>query len=363
MEIFDTEVIILTDQGKNTGIGRFGPGLIRVLKPVFPNIKLYSLAYFEGSHNINSIVQTKYYASRLYQVPWAIFKNNWFIRKNMLVNNKNLHIIGSDYSLSTESRNVVMTIHEYYYTIFNVFQAPSVLEKAKEVMYNANEMRLKFYSTHAREIVANSESTSKQIRLGLGRNSTVVYIPVDKSRFLPRDKLYSRIKLKLPTDKTIILNVSGGGSNKNIQLLASILKLLPENVIMIKIGYPIYSERCINLKDVSEESYPLYFNAADVYLNSSTAEGLGLPLLESLASGLPIISTRYSTALEVLGEITGTVVKDNSNPSEFAEILFSIIDSKENRELSEKALLRSQFFSDERARNSLLSVYKNAFGL
>lgn len=69
------------------------------------------------------------------------------------------------------------------------------------------------------------------------------------------------------------------------------------------------SHRVLILQDVEEEELSGLYQGASVYLATSQEEGLGLSVLEAMASGLPVIATRTAGATEcVLDGTTGWLV-------------------------------------------------------
>lgn len=51
-----------------------------------------------------------------------------------------------------------------------------------------------------------------------------------------------------------------------------------------------------------DEAVPLLYEMANAFVMPTTGEGFGLPMLEALATGLPVVTTRYSGQLEFLNE-------------------------------------------------------------
>ena len=102
--------------------------------------------------------------------------------------------------------------------------------------------------------------------------------------------------------------------------------------------------------EVAEEALaPLYANAeAFVYL--SAYEGFGLPPLEAMACGTPVVALDASSLREVVGE--GGVLLDTAEPAAVARSLRAILTDRSLRQrLSERALQQASKFSwDETAR-------------
>ena len=51
------------------------------------------------------------------------------------------------------------------------------------------------------------------------------------------------------------------------------------------------------------ELLPLYYNAADLYLATSTAEGFSFPIIEAVNSGLPVVAPRIDVFVEVFRDL------------------------------------------------------------
>ncbi len=363
MEIYEDELIVITDQGNNSGLGRRTFEMIRILKPVFPNIKVLSLNY-SGNHLDGSTKVAQYQTGNIFNIPVVKFKNIRHIKKNKILDNKNLHLMGSDYRLTTISQNMVITLHEYYYVFRNILRAPSFTEKFKEISYDIGEIQVKRYARFAKEVISVSETAHDQILRSIGINSTVIYTTVDKSIFHWRNKEYARKILSLPLDKKIILNVSGGGGNKNLKVIDSISNKLPKDVLIVKVGYPIKNHKIMNVNNVNEKNYPLYFNAADLYLHTSSNEGFGIPLLEAISSGLPIVSSSIPTSVEILGSSNGPLIREKNDPIAYIEDIALKLDEDANREFSERSLIRSNIISsDDKARAKYVDVHKRAYNL
>lgn len=90
--------------------------------------------------------------------------------------------------------------------------------------------------------------------------------------------------------------------------------------------------------------YP-YMNEADIFLNTSEAEGYPLVLCEALCLGLPIVATDITGAHEILDQSRyGILVKENVD--DICIGVQKLLEDKDLRkEYSNKALLRSEMFS------------------
>lgn len=358
--ISDLKVDMITNQGIFTGVGRAADETFRVLRPYFPNLSLYSFNYIAQRSLKGSIPISKYSTHNLLKAPFVNWKNVKSIKKYEIFKNSNLHIIGTDYSLTKVAKNSIILAHELYYVINQIFKANSFKEMIKEMGFNYSEYLLSRYIKDAKIVMAPSKFSANQIEQKTGIKPIVAYYSVDTKKFTLRNKYKARKALNLPLNKKILLNVAGGGSNKNLTTLSEISNLLDESYVLVKANAPINGKRCLNLGLVAEEDYPLLFNAADLYLHTSTMEGFGFPLLESIASGLPVVSSRTSTAPEILSSC-GNYIDNPYNAPAYIQKIVEILDSTIISEYEANSYERSRYFSDEQFANILVDTYEKTF--
>ena len=108
---------------------------------------------------------------------------------------------------------------------------------------------------------------------------------------------------------------------------------------------------------VPEEEKPALYSLATLFLYPSLYEGFGLPPLEAMASGTPVIASHASSLPEVVGD--GGVLVDPQEPEAWAEAMVAVLTSPQKREeISAKAVEQAQKFSWRRTARETLEVYK-----
>ncbi len=109
---------------------------------------------------------------------------------------------------------------------------------------------------------------------------------------------------------------------------------------------------------VDDADLPALYSAANVFAYVSLYEGFGLPLLEAMACGTPVIASNVSSLPEVVGDVGLQV-----NPRDVADItqaLKAMIDRSDLRTTTIAAGLdRARTFSWEKAARELLAIYDN----
>lgn len=155
-------------------------------------------------------------------------------------------------------------------------------------------------------------------RFGLGRNTWVRPNAVDESRFFPpspgrRTELRLRHTHFAPEDK-LLVTVAKFMPQKNQLFLVDVLSRLPERYKLVLAGPvvsggPLHSRDAEYLDDIKTRIHELglegrvkvqigfvdaahYMQLADVYLMPNRQEGLGTPMLESMACGVPVVANR-----------------------------------------------------------------------
>jgi len=97
-----------------------------------------------------------------------------------------------------------------------------------------------------------------------------------------------------------------------------------------------------------------YYQLANVFVSMSEHEGFGVPLLESMYFGVPIIAYKSSAIPETLGN-SGIMIQ-NEEPEVVAEIIDIIkSDHKLKEEIIEKQKLQLTTFDFEKTRKELVS--------
>ena len=156
----------------------------------------------------------------------------------------------------------------------------------------------------------------------------------------------------------------------NILRSFTILPKKPGNdITLLKAGKPYTGEQRSYIENeglassvrylgfVEREKLPDVYRQASVLLMPSLYEGFGMPLLEAMACGIPVIASRRGSIPEVAGEAAFYV--DPEDPKDIARGVEKILnDSTLRQDLITKGLLRAKAFTWKRTAEETLMVYR-----
>src|SRR5207302_559206 len=109
---------------------------------------------------------------------------------------------------------------------------------------------------------------------------------------------------------------------------------------------------------ISDHDLPLFYNAAEVFVFPSIFEGFGLPVVESMASGAPTITSHGSSLEEVAGD--GALLVDPLDVSSIAATIQRVLESEEVKDqLIQRGLCRSAKLKPENFAAKLLDTYRS----
>ena len=112
---------------------------------------------------------------------------------------------------------------------------------------------------------------------------------------------------------------------------------------------------------VAEEDKPAFYRGAVAFVFPSRYEGFGLPPLEAMACGTPVVGSDAASLPEVVGD--AGVLLDPDDAEGMAGALIQLVQERRFRaELSRRALVQAARFSWERTARETLTAYKDVMG-
>lgn len=321
-------------------------------------------------HKTNDVIIKKMsFLTNLLSMPYAINKSKIDV----------LHVPAHYHTQITPfflNRNLkkILTIHDLTPLLF-----PETHIKKNAILWNST---LKLIKSKVDAIITDSMNTKIDC-------INYLKIPEEKIRVVPlaadarykplphmelvKEELKNKYKLKLP----FILCVGTLEKRKNIPTLIKAFNELITNEIKHKLiiigqkGWK-YNEifetiNRLGLNDeiiftgyVPDEDLVKFYNAADLFVYPSLYEGFGLPPLEAMACGTPVITSNTSSLPEVVGD--AGIMVDPYETDVLSDEMYKILTNESlHSNLRKRGLKRAEKFSWDRTARQTWKVYQDVY--
>lgn len=270
----------------------------------------------------------------------------------------------------TGAKNIV-TIHDLIF-----LKHPEFYPLIDRNIYN---IKARYACQKADRIVAVSECTKKDIIELYNIDPSkidVVYqgcFPIFKKKV--EDKVKEDVKKKHNLPARYLLSIGSIEDRKNILLIVKALKDIP-NIHFVAIGRQRkYAEKVkayakqYGLEDrihlvsgIPLNDLPAILQSSEIFIYPSLYEGFGIPIIEALCSGVPVIGATGSCLEEAGGP--HSIYVNPYNEKELTDAINKILSEDGFRKnMISKGLEYVERFSDEECTDNLMKVYEKALFL
>lgn len=278
---------------------------------------------------------------------------------------------------------LVLTIHDVMYALPKSVlpQSPSLYQRLGRVYYHLFALQA---VKRATLVMADSEHSRRDI-------VQILHAPVDRIRvvYAAGNPMSRRFEDRSPVDGVkqryaingrFILALGALDPRKNtlgvIQSFASFRRIsaLPIQLVIAGLAQDAkkrfsalvvemgLQEQVILLGFVSEQDLVTLYNGADVFIYPTLYEGFGMPVLEAMACGTPVITASVGSIPEVAGN--AALFIDPHQPEEIARAILRVISDIALRDrMIEQGLAQAQRFSWANTAQQVLDIYRKCVEL
>jgi glycosyltransferase involved in cell wall biosynthesis len=266
----------------------------------------------------------------------------------------------------------VVTIHDCIHLMF-----PQYLPNRLALGYARASIAMA--SRRAARVLTVSESSKHDILrfVGIPASKIDVIPNAFDERFSvePREEQVVRVRERYQLQDEFVLYAGNVKPHKNLERLIEAFRLVRDrgldHVKLVVIGDEISKYAALRravhrhqlhqhvrfLGYVSEETLAVMYRLAGVFVFPSLYEGFGLPPLEAMASGTPVVTSNVSSLPEVAGD--AALLVDPYEPGAIADAMYRVLtDEPLRRSLREKGLRRAAQFSWEASARRLREIYQ-----
>ena len=328
----------------NTGLGNYSRHVIEVLSEYFPDNDYFLFAPQRTENprlqtvcsrrNVAFVFPSGFY--RLFVRLWR----SYGVGKDMADKGVEIfHGLSNEIPLGMKKKGIktVVTVHDLIFLRYPKFYKP-----VDRMIYR---FKFRYACRHADRIIAVSECTKRDIVSFFhiqADKGDVVYqschpsfgVEVDEER-------RATVAAKYGLPGRYLLNVGSIERRKNLMLAVKALKHLPDDIHLVAVGkstpYQTEVETYAKQSGVSSrlhilnharfDDLPVLYRLASVFVYPSFFEGFGIPVIEALTSGTPVVAVRGSCLEEAGGPDSFYV--DPNDETELAQKLIEITANKD----------------------------------
>jgi glycosyltransferase involved in cell wall biosynthesis len=310
--------------------------------------------------------------SRLKQLFFFLFH-----KKNLIFNPRAglTHFLNQQLALSLNFfpfHNVIVTVHDLAFIVQKYYSELHIIERLRYQLVMRGLKR-------AQWIIVDAEFTKQEIMKYLQISPDKIYVVplgVDLTTFHQKNMLpRERQKYRHNSQGPVILYVGSEISRMNFHTLVKSVALLKKQfplITLLKIGESQslnarqktmklikkldLEKNIIFLEYVPEQDLVNYYNAADVFVYPIEYTGYGLPVLEALACGCPVITTTTTTLPEVAGG--AALLFDPHNVIQLQNLLYTVLTNKSlQKQMQKKGIVYTKKMTWELCAKKTLKVY------
>jgi glycosyltransferase involved in cell wall biosynthesis len=197
----------------------------------------------------------------------------------------------------------------------------------------------------------------------------IVPPPVDLDRIRRARPSGVRRSLGIATDAPLVLFVGHGFQRKGLDRLVEAVAGIPEaQVVVVGGGDPASVMRAAGpdlprrIHFVGAVDDPeRYYAEADLLALPTRSDPWGIPLIEAMAAGVPVVTTRFAGAADVLADAGAGIVLPDESPGELRAALLALIgDPARRRALGAHGPAAAERFGPEAHAAAVLDTYRRA---
>jgi len=355
----DIIIDVISTYGKITGVGQYTLYVTNHLISDFPNHDYYYItpsgvrrAFLLKKEKVGSMFIDKVKKSKLLKILVRAF---WIKLSELRTREKfDVYFEPNFVPLDIKTRKLVVTVHDLSFLLFPQWHPE---DRVKYITEGFFKKTLK-----ADRIITPSNYIKREIEdmfpFLKGRVSAI-HLGVDRRLFNPEDYYPS-----LKTPEKFILFVGSIEPRKNLKNLLKAYNALSENIRrefpLLLAGFNGWKNEEIMELIMRSERYIRYvgyindkilaelYRRASVFIYPSYYEGFGLPPVEAMACGAPVIVTNRASLPEVCGD-AALYIQNPDDVEEIAHVLEKVLlDESLREELRQKGLQRAKLYDWEK---------------
>ncbi len=356
-----------------TGIGHYTDALAEALARIHTDHQFTLLSPFDFAFPVTPATPPN--LNKVYFPVRSIFRRWWLVGASALMQISPYDVFhGTNYCIPVFAPcPTVVTVHD-----LSLFRRSQTHEDDN---VRRGKRRIPIMIRRATRIIAPSEWTRREIlehfRVAPERVRTIPEAARKEMRPLP-DAESAAVRQKHGLESPYLLFVGTIEPRKNLLVLLraydELLRTTPHRPKLILCGgggwkndevYRLVEELKLGdmvrfLGYVVDEDLPALYSGAECFIYPSLYEGFGLPPLEAMACGTPVITSNASSLPEVVGE-SGLMHDPEDHRALTAQIVTVLGEPGAAAKLRAQGLERARLFSWERAARETQALYDEVY--